>query len=220
MNHYSSSSRSRVFMGADSTIKRNKNMSFYIIFDNISSLLETSQSANLAEDIETAVSDSVDAVGLDVSEVSQVTVSVETNGKILLKVDDSSDSAASAIDYDKGAAALLSQISAASAPKADEQTPLPKIETEVFSQNEDNEKSNLMFEKLEISLRYRIDHVDILRSRQEIENSESVGKLAEKNMEKERAGQDRQAERRFQEKQAENLRECLKQKRFASQLQE
>jgi len=194
-------------------------MSLYIVFDNLWSLLETSQSANLAEDIETAVSESVAIAGGDVSEVGQVTVLVETDGKILLKVDDSSDGAASAIDYHKGAAALLSQIPAASVPKV-EQTSPPKIEPEVLSRNEVNEKSNLMFEKLEISLRYRIDHVDILRSRQEMENSESVGKLAKENMEKERAEQDRKTERRFQEKQAENLRECLKQKRFASQLQE
>ena len=197
----------------------NKNMSLYIVFDNLWSLLETSQSANLAEDIETAVSESVALAGGDVSEVSQVTVLVETDGKILLKVDDSSDGAASAIDYHKGAAALLSQIPAVSAPKV-EQTSLPKIETEVFSQNEDNENFYPMLEKLEISLRYRIDHVDIFRSRQEIENSESVSKLAKENFEKERAEQDRKTERQFQEKQAENLRESLKQKRFATQLQE
>ncbi|CAN5835817.1 hypothetical protein BH24ACI1_BH24ACI1_17660 [soil metagenome] len=77
-----------------------------------------------------------------------------------------------------------------------------------------------MLERLEISLRYRIDQADIFRSRQKIENSESVGKLAKENVEKERAEQDRKAERRFQEKQAENLKECLKQKRFISQLRE
>jgi len=193
-------------------------MGFYIVFNNFSSLLETSHSADFAEDIKTAVADSVDAAGLDVSEVSQVTILVEPDGKILLKVDDSSDEAVSAIDYDKGAAALLSQIPAVSAPEA-EQTPPPKIETEVFSRNEDNDKFYPMFEIHGISLRYRIDYMDILRSRQEIENSESAGKLAEKNLEKERAGQDRHAEKRFQEKQAENFKEYLKQKRFASQLQ-
>ncbi|MBA2749076.1 MAG: hypothetical protein H0U45_10150 [Tatlockia sp.] len=157
--------------------------------------------------------------GVDVSEVGQVTVLVETDGKVLLKLDDSSDGAASAINYDKGAAALLSQIPAASALKA-EQTSLPKIEPEVFSRNGVNENFHPMLEKLEISLRYKIDHVDIFRSRQEIENSGSISKLAKENMEKDRAEQDRKTERRFQEKQDENLRECLKQKRFASQLQE
>ncbi len=193
-------------------------MGFYIIFNNFSSLLESSQSADLAEDIETAVADSVVAAGSDASEIGQVTVLVETDGKILLKVDDSSDGAASAIDYEKSAAALLSQIPAASAPKA-EQMPLSKMETEVLSQNEDNDKFYPMFEELKISLRYRIDYVDILKGQQAIEISESIDKLAEKNRKKERAGQDQQAERRFQEKQAENIKECLKQKRFISHLQ-
>ncbi len=193
-------------------------MGFYIVFNNFSSLLETSQSADLAEDIETAVSESVNIAGINASEVGQVTVLVNPDGKILLKVDDSSDGAASAIDYDK-AAELLSQVPAASAPKA-EQTQLPTIETEVISSLEVNENFYPMFEELKISLRYRIDYVDILKGRQAIEISESAGKLAEKNQKKERVGQDQQAERRFQEKQTENLRECLKQKRFASQLQE
>ena len=191
---------------------------FYIVFNNFSSLLESSQSADLAEDIETAVADSVVAAGSDASEVGQVTVLVETDGKILLKVDDASDGADSAIDYDKGAAALLSQIPAASVPKAG-QTSLPKINSEVLSRNEVNENFYPMLEKLEISLRYRIDQADIFRSRQEIENSVSVGKLAKENTEKERAEQDRKTERRFQEKQTENIRECLKEKRFISQLQ-
>lgn len=194
-------------------------MSFYIVFDNLSSLLETSQSADLAKDIEKAVADSVDTARLDIAEVSQVTTLVMPDGKILLKVDNSSDDAALAIDYDKGAVALLSQVSAATAPEA-EQTLPPKVEVEVSSRNENNENFYPIFEKLEISLRYRIDHADIFRSRQEIENSESAGKLAEKNLERENAEQNNQAERRFQEKQAENLRECLKQKRFATQFQE
>jgi hypothetical protein len=192
-------------------------MGFYIVFNNFSSLLETSQSANLAEDIETAVSDSVAAAGINASEVGQVTVLVNPDGKILLKVDDTSDGAVPAIDYDK-AAELLSQIPAASAPKA-EQTQLPKIETEVIGSNEINENFYLMFEELKISLRYRIDYIDILKGQQAIEISESAGKLAEKNQKKKRTGQDQQAERKFQEKQAENIRECLKQKRFASHLQ-
>ncbi len=192
-------------------------MGFYIVFNNFSSLLETSQSANLAEDIETAVADSVAAAGINASEVGQVTVLVNPDGKILLKVDDSSDGAVPAIDYDK-AAELLSQIPAASAPKA-EQTQLPKIETEVIGSNEINENFYLMFEELKISLRYRIDYIDILKGQQAIEISESAGKLAEKNQKKKRTGQDQQAERKFQEKQAENIRECLKQKRFASHLQ-
>jgi hypothetical protein len=192
-------------------------MGFYIVFNNFSGLLETSQSADLAEDIETAVADSVDAAGINASEVDQVTVLVNPDGKILLKVDDSSDGAVPAIDYDK-AAELLSQIPAASAPKA-KQTQLPKIETEVISRNEVNENFYPMFEELKISLRYRIDYVDILKGQQAIEISESIDKLAEKNRKKERAGQDQQAERRFQEKQAENIKECLKQKRFANHLQ-
>ncbi len=136
-------------------------MGFYIVFNNFSSLLESSQSTNLAEDIETAVANSVDAVGSDASEVGQVTVLVQTDGKILLKVDDSSDGAASAVDYEKSATALLSQIPAASAPKA-EQTLLPKMETEVISRNAVNENFYPMFEELRISLLYRIDYVDIL----------------------------------------------------------
>jgi len=193
-------------------------MGFYIVFNNFSSLLESSQSTNLAEDIETAVANSVDAVGSDASEVGQVTVLVQTDGKILLKVDDSSDGAASAIDYEKSATALLSQIPAASAPKA-EQTQLPKIETEIIRRSEVNENFYPMFEELRISLRYRIDYIDILKGQQAIEISESAGKLAEKNQKKKRTGQDERAERRFQEKQTENIRECLKQKRFASHLQ-
>jgi hypothetical protein len=193
-------------------------MGFYIVFNNFSSLLDTSQSTDFAEDIDTAVADLVNKAGVDVSEGGQVTILVEPDGEILLKVDDSSDGAVSAIDYDQGAAALLSQVLAVSAPEV-EQTQLPKIEPEVSSRNEDNDKFYPMFEKHGISLRYRIDHVDILKSRQEIENSESAGKLAEKNLKKERAGQDQQAERRFQEKQIENFRECLKQRRFASHLQ-
>lgn len=192
-------------------------MGFYIVFNNFSSLLETSQSANLAEDIETAVADSVAAAGINASEVGQVTVLVNPDGKILLKVDDTSDGAVPAIDYDK-AAELLSQIPAASAPKA-EQTQLPKIETEVIGRNESNENFYPMFEELKISLRYRIDYIDILKGQQAIEISESAGKLAEKNQKKERAGQDQQAERRFQEKQTENIKERLKQKRFISHLQ-
>ncbi len=158
-------------------------MGFYIVFDNLSSLFDASQSADIAKDIETAVTNSVDTAGIDVSEVSQVTVSVESDGEILLKVDDSSEGsegAVSAIDYDRGAAALLSQIPAACAPES-EQTQLPKIEAKVYSRNDDNEEFHSAFEKLDISLRYRIDYTDIFRSRQEIENSESVGKLTEKN---------------------------------------
>ena len=83
--------------GSDLAIISDKNMSLYIVFDNLWSLLETSQSVNLAEDIETAVSESVSMEGGDVSEVGQVTVLVESDGKIVLKVDDSSDGADSAI---------------------------------------------------------------------------------------------------------------------------
>ncbi|HXH70098.1 MAG TPA: hypothetical protein VNI60_07200 [Pyrinomonadaceae bacterium] len=193
-------------------------MGFYIVFNNISSLYRASRSADFAKGIKTAVVDSVNKAGLDVSKVGQVTVLVKSDGKILLKVDDASDGADSAIDYNKGAVALLSQIPAMSVPKA-EQTSLPTIETEVFSQNEVNENFYPMLEKFGISLQYRIDQADIFRSRQELEISESIGKLAKENTEKERAEQDERAERRFQEKQTENIRECLRQKRFDSQSQ-
>jgi hypothetical protein len=53
----------------------------------------------------------------------------------------------------------------------------------------------------------------------EREESQNTGKLIEKNLKKQRTTQQEDIERRFQEKQAENLRECLKQKRFANHLQ-
>jgi hypothetical protein len=57
-------------------------MGFYIVFDNLSLLLDASQSADVAKDIETAVTNSVDTAGIDVSEVSQVTVSVAFDGGV------------------------------------------------------------------------------------------------------------------------------------------
>lgn len=194
-------------------------MSFYIVFDNLASLLEASRTANLAEAVEKSVSDSVEtANSSEVSEVSQVTILADSDGKVLLKVDSPEDATSSAIDYDKGTAALLSKIPIAVAPK-DEQLLLPKIETEIFSHNGNTEGLQPAFENLEVSLRYRIDYTDIFRSRQKIENSESIGNLTEENLKKARTGQEQQAEIKFQEKQTENFKESFKQKRFAAQLQ-
>lgn len=194
-------------------------MSLYIVFHKISSLLdEIIHPAEFIEGHTAITGNSLNKLNPAAKDVNQLMISNENNEKILFKDGDSPDAANAVIDYNKDSInALLSKIPAASAPQST-QSIFPKIETESSEQKVEAENYYPAFEKLDVSLRYRHDYADILRSRLEAKNSESIRKLTEKSQEKERAGQNGQTELRFQEKQTENFKKCLKQRRLASHL--
>ena len=95
----------------------------------------------------------------------------------------------------------------------------PEIEVRSAVQNDNYEKYHSLLRKFELSLQYRYDFTDVFKNNRETENSQNSGKLIEKNAKKQRDKQQEDSEKRFREKQGENFRESLKQKLFASQLQ-
>ncbi len=198
-------------------------MSFYIVFNDFSSFLEIREPVDSTEDIKEAVANSVEKAGQDISADGYITILAESETNTLPKVDDSSENPVSAIDYCEIAAAV-NQISQVSEPNtetswitAEEQN--SKIEAENIGQDEIYKEFYSLLKKFEFSLQYRYDFTDVLGDNLEKENFQNSSKSIEKNRNKQRGRHQEDIERRFQEKQAENLRECLKQKRFASHLQ-
>lgn len=174
------------------------------------------------EDIGAAVANSVEKAGQDISADSYITILAESETNTSPKVDDSSENLVSAIDY--GEIAAVNQISQVSEPNtetswiaAEEQN--SKIEVENIGQDEIYKEFYSLLKKFEFSLQYRYDFTDVLDDNLEKEKFQNFSKLIEKNRNKQQARQQEDIERRFQEKQAESLRECLKQKRFANHLQ-
>jgi hypothetical protein len=174
------------------------------------------------EDIGAAVANSVEKALQDISADGHITISAESETNTLLKVDDSLENPVSAID--DGEIAAVNQISQVSEPNtetswiaAEEQN--SKIEAENIGQDEIYKEFYSLLKKFEFSLQYRYDFTDVLGDNLEKENFQNSSKSIEKNRNKQRGRHQEDIERRFQEKQAENLRECLKQKRFANHLQ-
>ncbi len=197
-------------------------MSFYIVFNNFSSFLDISEPVDSTEDIKAAIADSVEKAGQDISVGGHTTISAESETNTLPKVDDSLENPVSAIDC--GETAAVNQISPVSEPNtetsgiaAEEQN--SKIEAENVGQDEIYKEFYSLLKKFEVSLHYRYDFTDVFDGNREKENSQNFSKLVEKNLNKQRGRQQEDIERRFQEKQAESLRERLKQKRFANHLQ-
>ena len=197
-------------------------MSFYIVFNDFSSFLEIREPVDSTEDIKEAVTNLVEKAGQDISANGYITILAESETNILPKVDGTLENPVSAIDY--GEIAAVNQISQVSEPNtetswvaAEEQN--SKIEAENIGQDEIYKEFYSLLKKFEFSLQYRYDFTDVLDDNLEKENFQNFSKLIEKNRNKQRGRQQEDIERRFQEKQAESLRECLKQKRFANHLQ-
>lgn len=198
-------------------------MGFYIVFNDFSSFLEIREPVGSTEDIKEAVTNLVEKAGQDISANGYITILAESETNILPKVDDSSENPVSAIDYGEIAAAV-NQISQVSNPTtetswiaAEEQN--SKIEVENVGQDEIYKEFYSLLKKFEFSLQYRYDFTDVLGDNLEKENFQNSSKSIEKNLNKQRGRQQEDIERRFEEKQAESLRERLKQKRFANHLQ-
>jgi len=199
-------------------------MSFYIVFNDFSSFLEIREPVDSTEDIKEAVANLVEKAGQDISANGYITILAESETNILPKVDDFSENPVSAIDYGEIAAAAVNQISQVSEPNtetsliaAKEQN--SKIEVKNIGQDEIYKEFYSLLKKFEFSLQYRYDFTDVLGDNLEKENFQNSSKSIEKNRNKQRARQQEDIEKRFQEKQAESLIECLKQKRFANHLQ-
>lgn len=191
-------------------------MSFYIAFNNISAFLEMSEFVNLTEDVEATVVDSIEDVG------QPDAARLQTNA--LTEVDDSSENPIFAIDYGEITAVPAPQISPADRFNNEmldvaAQVQNPKIEAENADQNDDYEEFHSLLKKFEISLHYRYGFTDVFASNLETKNSQNFGKLTEKNLGKQLIARQEDFEKRFQEKQAENFNRHLKEKRFATQLQ-
>ena len=197
-------------------------MSFYIVFNNISSFLEMREPVDLTEDIKGAVANSVEKALQDISADGYTTILAESETNTLPKVDEFSENPVSEIDW--GETAAVNQISQISEPNtetswiaAEEQN--SKIEAENVGQDEIYKEFYSLLKEFEVSLQYRYDFTDVFDGNREKENFQNYSKSIEKNRNKQRGRQQEDVERRFQEKQAESLRERLKQKRFASHLQ-
>lgn len=200
-------------------------MSFYIVFNNIQSFFETSRTPDSIEDNEAAAACSIEKVFREVSVSGQTTVSPEPEASISLKSDDCSENSVFAIGGGGAAAITAGQTSELSASNnetaqlAAEKQNL-KTQDENVGQNDIYEKYHSLLNKFEISLRYRYDLADVFKSDGEMENFRQTNRLSEKNYDKQRDARQEDSEKRFREMQAENFRKCLKQKRFASQLQD
>lgn len=191
-------------------------MSFYINFNSMSSFFEMSEFVELTEDVKEAAGDSIE-------EASQ-SAPTEAQTNILPKVDDSLENPVFAIEFNEPAIVAVPQISPVIEfnnetleTTAEKQN--PKIEAENEYENDSYEKFHSLLKKFEISLQYRYDFTDIFKTNLETKNSQDLDKLIEKNLNKQRIARQEDVEKRFREKQAENFKEQLKQKRFASQLQ-
>lgn len=212
-------------------------MAFYIHFNNFSSFLdEPGNHLNTTLDVPATVTDLVEKETQDVSINDQPTVLSEPETSIVFEVENSAELAASGLPefeevvenpilvIETGETAAVHQIAPifeldAKASELATEPKIPATETKVAVRNDNYEKYHSLLKKFELSLRYRYDFTDVLKNNRETENYQNLGRLNEKNARKQRDRQRAVSERRFQEKQAENFKESLKQKLFASQLQ-
>lgn len=195
-------------------------MSWYIVFNNFSSFPDMNEFADSAEDIKTAVADSIEKTGQAISEASQSAISAELITDTPPKVDDYLENPPCAVD-EKPSADSASQIplaivikSETPEPTGDEQN--PEIQTKNVNQKDVYEEFHSLLRKFEISLQYRYDFTDISNDNKQIEDSRNFRNPIEKSLNKQRAVQEEDFERRFQEKQAESFKEHLKQKKTAT----
>jgi hypothetical protein len=130
-------------------------MSFYIVFNNISSFFEMREPADSTEDIEAVVADSVVKAGQDISAGGQPTVLVESETNTLPKVDDSSENPVFAIDCGETAAVnqtyLVSELNTETSGIAAEKQN-SKIKAENVSQNEIYKEFYSLLKEFEVSL--------------------------------------------------------------------
>lgn len=191
-------------------------MSLYIAFNNFSSFLEISERVDSTEDIEAAVADLIEKVGHDTFAGGHTIILTESELDTLPEVDGSLENLVSAIDC--GETAAVDQISPVVLEPKTEKSEIAakkqnsKIEAENVVQNEIYKEFYSLLKKFEVSLQYRYDFTDIFDGNRETEQSQHFNKLIEKNLNQQRARQQEDFEKRFQEKQAENFREYLKQK--------
>lgn len=193
-------------------------MGLYIVFNNFYSFLDKSESADsIEEDIRAAVADSVAKAGQVISAGDDTAVSAELLIEALPEVDDYLESSLLA------ASEMPAAVSARPVPSALEintETPeLPvdeqntNIQTNDVGQNDIYEEFQSLLKKFEISLQYRCDFADMFNTITQTEDSRNSGNLIEKSLNKQRAAQQEDFERRFQEKQADSFKEHLMQKK-------
>lgn len=193
-------------------------MGLYIVFNNFYSFLDKSESADsIEEDIRAAVADSAAKAGQVISAGDDTAVSAELLIETLPEVDDYLESSLLA------ASEMPAAVSARPVPSALEintETPeLPvdeqntNIQTNGVGQNDIYEEFQSLLKKFEISLQYRCDFADMFNTITQTEDSRNSGNLIEKSLNKQRAAQQEDFERRFQEKQADSFKEHLKQKK-------
>lgn len=191
-------------------------MSWYIVFNNFSSFPDMNEFADSAEDIKTAVADSIEKAGQTISAASQSATPVELLTDTPQKADDYLKNPPCAVG-EKPAADSASQIPPAVVIKTETPEPIgdgqnSEIQTKNVNQKDVYEEFHSLLRKFEISLRYRYDFTDIFNDNKQIEDCRNARNPIEKSLNKQRAVQEEDFERRFQEKQAENFRKHLKQK--------
>ena len=198
-------------------------MSFYLVFNNFTQYFHTSEPADCVEDIVETNNNSVEKPFQDAVADIQTIISTKPETTIFSNVESSLKNPVFTNNSDKTAVSA-SQIvptfeleTGLSKTTAEEQD--SKTETGDVGQNVIYEDFQSLLKKFEVSLQYRYDYADVFNSNREKKNSQNFSRIIEKNLKKQRAEQQENFEKLLQEKQAENLRESFKQKRFAAQLQ-